>query len=107
MIFKNKKNLSRFHVSFDWNIFDVFFLQQFLPDSFMFTSPIIINKILLDNWFMTHIVLSKHKARSIIHIVESWKQSSASILLINTAMDGQWQSSRIVSVRTNRILKKH
>ena len=64
---------------------------------------------------MTQRVSNNHKARSIIHIQWSHednpiKPSSSSAQWICgdvPAMDGQWQSWRIVSVRTNRVFKQH
>ena len=60
-------------------------------------------------------VLNKHKAkRIIIHIQSTYEDNpmhpSSSLQWLcgdMSAMDGQWQSSRIVSVRTNRVFSKH
>ena len=47
------------------------------------------------------------------HIVKSWRQSNAPILITIMALwrhvgyGCQWRSSRTVSVRTNRVLNKH
>ena len=64
---------------------------------------------------MTHSVLTEHKPNSVINIWWSHEDnpidpsSSSPQWLCGgmLAMDGQWQSSCIVSVRTNRVLNKH
>ena len=42
-----------------------------------------------------------------IYILRPSSSSSQWLCGDMPAMDGQWQSSRIVSVRTNRVLNKH
>ena len=59
-----------------------------------------------------HRVFNMHKAKSIIYIVTSWRQSNAPILITTMALRwhadyGQPVAEFIVSVRTNRLLNKH
>ena len=59
---------------------------------------------------MTDRVFNKHKAKSIRHEDNPMSPSSLSPQCLcgdMPAMDGQWRSSRIVSVRNNRVLNKH
>ena len=65
---------------------------------------------------MTHNkVLNKHKVKRIIIHIQSTDEDnpmhpSSSIQWLcgdMSAMNGQWQSSRTISVKTNRVFSKH
>ena len=63
-------------------------------------------------WFMTQSAQQAQSKKNDTYILKSWRQSNAPILITIMALwlylgyGSQWRSSRIVSVRTNRVFNK-